>query len=244
MAPIGIQLYTVRDLLQQDFRTTIQQLARIGYTGVETAGFPDEISPAAASQIFDEHGLSVIASHSPLPLGEQKNAVLDAVLSVGSPYLVCPWLQPETYFGSIATIYQTCDLLNEANQIVQAAGLQMLYHNHWFEAQPVAGQIPLMIMQERLDPSIGFEIDTYWVQAAGLNPAALIQELGRRAPLLHIKDGSTRLGENPTTLGEGAMDFLPILQVSRAKWLIVEIDQLEHFSQVEKSYHYLANPIS
>ena len=67
--PIALQLYTVRDQLARDFEGTIRRVAEIGYAGVETAHFPEGVSPAAAKAQFVELGLTVCAAHAPLPLG-------------------------------------------------------------------------------------------------------------------------------------------------------------------------------
>ena len=99
-------------------------------------------------------------------------------------------------------------------------------------------------MLENLDPAVFFQIDTYWVQTAGLDPARVVKELGRRAPLLHIKDGPAVKGEPHVAAGDGVMDFPDIVQAAgdAAKWLIIELDDCatDMMTAVEKSYRYLA----
>jgi sugar phosphate isomerase/epimerase len=98
-------------------------------------------------------------------------------------------------------------------------------------------------MLDCLDPAIFFEVDTYWVQTAGLDPATVLEELGRRAVLLHIKDGPAVKGEPQVAVGEGLLDFPGIVQAadSTAEWLIVELDDCATpmLGAVERSYRYL-----
>ena len=76
--PIALQLYTLREALAGDFAGVVRQVAAMGYGGVETAGF-EGTTVKAASQLFSELGLRVTSAHMPLPLGDRKNEVLDAL---------------------------------------------------------------------------------------------------------------------------------------------------------------------
>lgn len=240
-APIALQLYTVRAALARDFTGAVQQIAAMGYIGVETAGFPGT-TPKAARRLFADLGLTVSSAHFPLPLGEHKNEVLDSVAELGCNRIVCPMLGPEDY-KSLDQIKRTCDRVNEANAVVAENGLSLGLHNHWWEFEPVEGRYPYQIWLERLDPAVFFQIDTYWIKTAGPDPAAVVKELGARAPLLHIKDGSCLKGEPQMAVGEGVMDIHSIVKAGEAftEWLIVELDDCatDMMRAVEKSYNYL-----
>ena len=88
---------------------------------------------------------------------------------------------------------------------------------------------PYKIMLEHLSPEVLFELDTYWVKIGGQDPAAVLAELGSRAPLIHIKDGSGVPGNfNMKAAGQGVMDFKPIFaRAKNAEWLISELDGCE-----------------
>ena len=186
-APISIQLYTVREALAEDFTGTIKKIADIGFVGVETAGFPGT-TPTAAKALFDELGLVVSGAHSPLPLGDKQNEVLDTMAALGTNRLISAFMPPDQY-KTVAQIQQVCATLNEAHAVAVANGLTLGVHNHWWEFQQAEGRYPYHIWLEELDPAIFFEVDTYWVQTAGLDATIVVQEFGSRAPLLHIKDG-------------------------------------------------------
>lgn len=243
--PIALQLYTLRQELAQDFEGVIEQVAGMGYAGVETAGFPGT-TPQDASRIFREMGLTVVSAHTPLPLGDQKNEILDVAATLGCRRIVCASLGPDQY-QTLDQIKRNCNMLNEASDVAVAHGLSLGLHNHWWEFEPVEGQYPYHLLLEHLDPAVFFEIDTYWVQAAGLDPAAILKELGPRAPLLHIKDGPARKGEPMTAVGDGVMDWPSILQAAsgHAEWLIAELDECatDMVEAVAKSYDYLSTQV-
>ena len=179
-APIALQLYSLRELLNVDYAAGIRKVAEIGYAGVETAGFPNT-TPQAATRLFVELGLTVCSAHSPLPLGDKQAEVLDTMAALGCARLVCPW-KPQELFASLDGIRQVCDELNEANAVARAHGLTLSYHNHWAECAQVGGRRAYEIMLDQLAPDILFEVDTYWAQTAGVDPAVMVRQLGSRAP--------------------------------------------------------------
>ena len=241
-APIALQLYTLRQELARDFGGTVERVAALGYLGVETAGFPGT-TPQAASQRFKDLGLTVCAAHAPLPLGDRQAEVLDTMEALGCRRLVCAW-QPQELFQSAASIQRVCETLNEAEAVARAHGLSLGYHNHWWEFLPVDGSLAHHRLRDGLAPTVFFEIDTYWAKAAGVDPAAILRELGPRAPLLHLKDGPAVQGQPMLALGEGVMDIPGVLEASagHAEWLIVELDECatDMFAAVQRSYQYLA----
>jgi sugar phosphate isomerase/epimerase len=239
--PISLQLYTLRDLLAQDFEGTIRKVADMGFVGVETANMFGG-SPASAARLFGELGLTASGAHSPLPLGDQKQEVIDTLGALDCERLIVAWQPPEKY-KSLDGIKSICDTLNEGAAVARAHGLQVGYHNHWFEYQPVENRIPVDVMLEQLDPDVFFEVDVYWVQTAGLDPAQVVRRLGARAPLLHVKDGPCQIEAPMTALGEGVVDLPNVVAAGTGttEWLVVELDQCatDMLEAVGKSYRYL-----
>jgi sugar phosphate isomerase/epimerase len=240
--PIGIQLYTLRDALAQDFEGVIRRIAEIGYDGVETAGFPASVTDRQAADLFQLLGLKVPSGHRPLPLGDNKQELLDTMATLGCTYYICPYIPPEE-FKTLDQVRHHCDRLNEANAIVREAGMRLAYHNHWWEYQPVDGWYPYQVMLEHLEPTVLFEVDAYWVQTGGLDPLAVVHELGDRAPLLHVKDGPANDSQAPmVAVGEGVMNYGQIIPAMQSvEWLHVELDRCatDMLEAVEKSYHHV-----
>ncbi|MCP4197872.1 MAG: sugar phosphate isomerase/epimerase [Proteobacteria bacterium] len=238
--PIAIQLYSVRDELAGDFDGIVEDIAGMGYAGVELIFNLPGTSNASAARLLQALDLEAAAAHTPLPLGENKNKVLDFMQLFGSRNIVTT-LGP-SYYETLDAVLQTCDRFNEANAIAQANDMTFGTHNHWWEYEKVEGRYVYEIMLERLAPTITFELDTYWIQAAGIDPVTIIDQMGPRAPLIHIKDGSTIKDEPQVAVGAGTMDIPAIVQASKhADWLIVELDSCatDMMQAVRESYDYL-----
>lgn len=240
--PIALQLYTVREALAADVPGTLERVAAIGFAGVETAGFPGTTA-AGMARMCRELGLAIPSAHTSLPLGDEQAKVLDDMAALGCTRLVSGWLPPENYADPRA-IRRTADLFNEAHAVAAAHGLTLGIHNHWWEFERVNGRrLAYEILLERLHPDVFLEVDTYWARVAGADPAAVLTELGSRAPLLHLKDGPGDREQPMVALGQGIMEFPAILRTAdaSAEWLIVELDRCatDMMTAVAESYAYL-----
>jgi sugar phosphate isomerase/epimerase len=238
--PIALQLYTVREHLARDFVGTMRRIAEMGYAGVEA--FPDGVTAVTAKRLFDDLGLTVCASHAPLPLGEQKQESLDRVAALGCTRLVCAWLPPDEY-KSVDSIRRLCGRVNEAAAVAHEHGLTLVLHNHWFEFERVEGTRPYHLWQQYLDPAIDVELDAYWAKVGGVDPVVALKELGNRVTLLHVKNGpADRPQSDMTAVGQGALNYEAIIPAAAtAEWLIVELDRCatDMLTAVQESYTYL-----
>ncbi len=239
--PLALQLYTLRDRAAQNYEGTVREVAGIGYRGVETAGFPGT-TPEAAGRLFRELGLEVVGAHSPLPIGDRKAEVIETMQAVGCARIINPAFGADHY-QSLSQVRRTAETFNEAAAAAAAHGLTLGIHNHWWEYQQVEGRYIYEVLLEHLDPAVFFEVDTYWVKVAGHDPAAVLRQLGSRAPLLHIKDGPADSTQAPmVAVGAGAMDWRAIIPAaSAAEWLVVELDRCatDMLEAVEDSYLFL-----
>lgn len=241
---IALQLYTLREALAQDFTGTLQRIAEIGFTAVESAFWPEGMTVQRAAELIRQAGLTIMAAHIELPLGDQQQPTLEALAALGCTRAIWHgWPQSPDY-SSLAGIHRLADQYNAANAVLQRHGLSFGLHNHWWEFEPVQARYPYQVLLEVLDPSICFEVDTYWVKTAGRDPVAVVAELADRAPLLHIKDGPAVKGASMVAVGEGSQDFPSILQAApTAEWLIIELDRCETdmFTAVARSFQYLTH---
>jgi sugar phosphate isomerase/epimerase len=239
--PIGLQLYTVREALARDFAGVMQRIAAAGYVGVEPAFGHLGTSVAEAANLFKTLGLEIPSAHVPLPIGENRDRVLDFMAAMGSARIVSG--RGPDQFASLDLIRQTCNLFNQAQTVAAEAGLSFAIHNHWWEFLQVEGRYAYQVMMEFLDPAIQFEIDVYWVQVAGLDPVQIVAEFAQRTPLIHVKDGPAVQGEPMVAVGKGSLDIPAIVRAGQgtAEWLIVELDACETdmLQAVEESYTYL-----
>ena len=241
--PIALQLYSVREELNSDFDNTLARICDMGYTAVESGEFAGDARVQAEK--FEKFGLEVVAAHVRPPVNENRDHALDFMETVGCRRLVVPWLDPQVYYQSESGVRQAIDLLNEAAGNAAQRGMPLYYHNHDFEFGTLNGRLIFDIMRERLDDSVLFEVDTYWVQTAGQDAAALVRDLGARAPLLHIKDGPLDRAQPMVALGDGRMDFKKVIPAGEpyTEWLIVELDRCagNMMEAVARSHTYLSN---
>jgi sugar phosphate isomerase/epimerase len=242
VAPIGLQLYTLRDAIAADFEGTVRKVADIGYLGVEPAGFTGT-TPQAAARLFEDLGLEVISAHLPLPDGDDNQQALEAAQALG----ILRWvsgLGPDN-FSSRDQIAASCERFNKAGAFAREHGMSFGIHNHWWEFLEVEGRLVYQVIEEHVSPDIFFQIDAYWVQTAGQNPAAVMKELGNRAPLIHLKDGPCTRDTDMMALGEGITDFDAIVAAGAddTQWWIVELDRCatDMMEAVTTSLRYLAD---
>jgi len=221
--PIGVQLYSVRRELAQDFKGTLEKIAAMGYDGVELAGLPQGVTPQVATSLLATLKLAVVSGHFSLPVGENKSKILDDAKALGCKTIISG--KGPNDFKTLDLTRQSCALFNEAAAAAEAAGLRFAIHNHWWEFEKVEDRVVFDVMREQLDQRVCFEIDTYWVKTGGGDPVKVVKSLGERVPLLHIKDGPCKQGQPMVAAGKGTMDFPPILKVAKAEWLIVELDE-------------------
>jgi len=242
-APVGLQLYSVREAAGElGFEKVVAEVAEMGYAGVEPAGFPGT-TPEAAKKLFDDLGLAVTSAHLPMPVGDQLAEVVDIAGALGVKRVISSTSRDG--FADADALAKLCDIWNEAGAGVAANGLELGVHNHYWEFTEVSGRPGFDIMIEKLDPAIFFQVDTYWVQTGGADVCAVIEKLGPRAPLLHIKDGPCTPEADMMAAGDGDMDFPALLKVAgdTPDWLIVELDRCgtDMMEAVAKSCRYLVS---
>lgn len=242
LPPIAVQLYSLREALKEDFTGIVTQLAEKGYVGVEPVAAM-AVGHDEAAELFDDLGLIVPSIHTPLPLGEDRAKIAGIVEAYDDlEYLICPAYSRDE-FQTVDGIKRACDALNQANQAAADMGLIFGYHNHWWEYQDVEGKPAYKYMLEYLDSDIIFQVDVYWAKAAGHDPAAVVKEMGDRAPLLHIKDGPATLEDPMTAVGQGVIDIPAVVEAGAdtAEWHIVELDRCatDMLTAVLESYDYM-----
>ncbi len=254
---VGVQLYTVRDQMKQDFDGTLAKVAAIGYKEVEFAGYFDH-SPKDARAAIDRHGLTSPACHVPYDvLGDQWPAQIESAKVIGQSYIVCPWI-PEEIRKQSDVWQRAAETFNRAGEASKKAGIQFAYHNHWFEFLPVNGKLPYDMLLEQCDASlVKMELDLCWITVAGGDPLKYFDRYPGRFPLVHVKDmkklppvtaaGGQNFGDSlqgdMTEVGSGIIDWKKIFaQSDKAgiKHYIVEHDKAAApFDSIKTSYEYL-----
>jgi sugar phosphate isomerase/epimerase len=220
---VGVQLYTVRDLMAKDVAATLAAVAEAGYVEVETAG-TGNLSAQQFVVALNNAGLSAPAAHVPLNLmADSPDLVLEAAQTIGYQYIVLPWLAPE--HRNAAGYRQAIDVLNRFGDQCQQAGVQLCYHNHDFEFDTLDGEIVFDVMLRECDRQlVKFELDLFWAAHANADAAAYLKSDPLRFPLCHVKDRNAA-GEM-VSVGKGNIDFPALFAAgSGLQHYFVEHDQ-------------------
>jgi sugar phosphate isomerase/epimerase len=191
---VGVELYTVRDAMKQDFSGTIARVAAIGYKEVEFAGYFDH-SPAEVRAIIDKNGLTAPSCHVSYDVVEKHwPETLDAAHTVGHSFIVCPWLDDKLH-SSADGWKSIVAAFNKAGEASKKAGIQFAYHNHTYEFYPspvLGGKLPYDFLLESTDPNfVKMEMDLGWISSTGTDPLTYFKRYPGRFPLVHVKDFKT-----------------------------------------------------
>jgi sugar phosphate isomerase/epimerase len=221
----------------------LERVAKIGYAAVEPAGLY-EMTPADFKARIDDLGMRVSSTHLQGRVdGEDLDQIADDAAATGAPYMVVPFLPPDTFRDADA-VRRLAERLVPAADAAESRGMKVAYHNHNFEFVNAGGRSGFDVFVDSLDPRIFLEVDIYWAQTAGVDPAALVQRLGSRAPLLHVKDGPCTQEDDMVAVGDGEVDIPAVLNANDAvEWHIVELDRYagDMWDAVERSYAYLTS---
>ncbi len=228
--PVALQLYTVREEAVRDFVGTLEQVAGIGYKGVELAGY-GPLTPQALRAKLDALGMAVAGSHIALTRMETElPSVIRECQILGCPTLVCPFLPPER--RTQAAYRDVATVLNQIGAAVHAEGLSLCYHNHAFEFETMIDGISAFDwLIANTDPAlVRCELDAFWVRKAGHDPAIVLEKYAGRVPLVHLKDMTADAEQTFAPVGAGSMDFSPIFAAAErggVQWYIVEQDRAD-----------------
>lgn len=248
---IGLQLYTVRDKIKQDLKSTLEQVAKVGYNSVEAAGYNATdgtfygMAPKAFAELLNGLGMSLNSSHTVFELDSAEKVIGDAA-SAGAKYIIYPFL-PEKFRSSLDGWKATAEKFNKIGEIAKKNGIQFGYHNHAFEFDKMEHQIPYDLLLSQTDPLlVTFEMDLYWVTKGGYNPVDYFKKYPGRFQLWHVKDMTKTDDKFFAPVGSGRIDFSSIFAEKKTagmKYFFVEQDSfkdLDAFESIEMSYKYLS----
>lgn len=252
---ICVQLYSVRDLLQQpdSLDGILVKLAGMGYTSVEAANYNDGKfygrTPEEFKAAVEKAGMTVLSSHVGRELSQEELAsgnceeslkwwdeTIAAHKAAGMKYVVMPWMGVPKTLKDMQTY---CDYFNEIGRRCQAAGMKFGYHNHNHEFQKVEDkEVMYDYMLQHTDPSlVFFEMDVYWVVRGQSSPVAYFKKYPGRFRLLHIKD-ELEIGQS------GMVGFDAIfrnVKTAGTEGIVVEVERysMPVIESVEQSIDYL-----
>ena len=221
-----LQLFSVKNALEEDFDATLKAVADMGYDGVEFAGKYGGYSGEELKERLEYYGLTPVAAHLSLEDFENNFEYHAEILKgAGCRTLICPWIDIETY-------EEAEELGKKFEKIAEKClmnGFEFGFHNHWRELNKPDGETTLMeVMLEVCDPLVLCEFDLGWIKVAGLEPEYFIRKYAGKINYLHFK----QFDENrkDTTLEKGIIDYKHIVKLAEkmgCEYFIVEQEGIE-----------------
>ena len=237
MKELYAQLWSVRDYTEKDFFGTLEALAKMGYSGVEFAGYRD-IPAADMKKKLDELGMKGISAHIGTDLlKDHLDREIEYLNTLGAKYIVCPWAEIKTVDNAI----EYSELFNKIGEKCYNSGLTFAYHNHAHEFETDNGKYPLEVLFENVDSKfVKQQPDLYWVAYAGLDPISYITKNADRCPIIHLKQIENFETKTNVDAASGMIDFKKVMEIASKSDFVYE---QEHFvgtsmKNMEKSIKY------
>lgn len=249
----GIQLYTLRRVMGERPKETIEALAAIGFREAE-------VTQGQLGTIGGELrrlGIQPVSGHWSLPVFTDSSELAAAISEArehGLRYMVIPYVAAADR-GGLDVYRRLAEQINRAGAQCREAGLRLCYHHHAFEFEPMEdGVRPFDVLLNETDPaSMAVELDVYWVSVAGLDPVVLLNQLRDRVALMHLKDAAPETPQMYSEavprdtfweVGSGRLDFRAILAAARSVGVdkyFIEQDETpgDPVESVRKSFEYL-----
>jgi sugar phosphate isomerase/epimerase len=219
---IGLQLYTLRDVINRDVKGTLEKVAALGYKKVEAYGYNDGklfgMSVKEFATLAKKLKLKVSSGHYLLGksdstkamkgtlLNEWERAVADAK-EVGQEYMILAYLYADER-TSLDDYKSICERVNISAEVCKKYGIRMGYHNHEFEFEKFDNQVVYDVMLKELDPTlVSMEMDLYWVHVANQSPLDYFAKYPGRFEQWHVKDMDKLDPKKQVDVGTGKIDF-------------------------------------
>jgi sugar phosphate isomerase/epimerase len=253
---IGIQLYSLRDIIGNDVKGVIEKVAKAGFKEVETYGYAPNgsfwgLTPVELKKLLDANGLYSPSGHfgfdNYVATGnlDDVKAYIEASSILGSKYVVAPHLTDHLR-KNVDDYKKVAERLNVAGELCIKSGLNVAYHNHGFEFDQHGDTTGFDVLLNETDPNlVYFELDLYWAVYAGYSPLELFKKYPNRFKMWHVKDMDKAKKEWNTEIGNGSIDFKSIFAKatqSGVKHIYVEQEtnyQPNHIDSIKKSINYI-----
>ncbi len=225
--PMAVQLYSVRGDCTRDLDGALEQVAKMGFMGVEFAGYHSYNGKARElRKKLDELGLKVAGTHIGTASfrGDALQKTIDFHQILGCKSLIVPGDGDFTHPEKSKALAET---FNKTAAALKPLGMACGYHNHTGEFKKDNGTTYWDLFAQRTTKDVVLEQDCGWTAAAGLNPVDLMKRYPGRCKLVHFKPTVVRGDQNKKAiLGQDSVDWPAVYaaccDVGGTEWVIIE----------------------
>ncbi len=248
LSQVAVQLYTVREQMKtrEGIVATLKKIRAIGYSAVQVCGRAP-FAEAEFAQAAADAGLTIASTHEDMVSLLDRPAHHVGLLRTLGCTMTAYAFPLGLKFDNLADVRALAARLNDAGRVFYEAGMTLTYHNHEIEFRRFEGRTMLEILFAETDPRyVQAELDTYWVQVGGQDPATWCRKMRNRLPMLHLKDYAVTADRKVTfcEIGNGNLDFPAIIaeaERSGCRQFIVEQDFCpgDPFESLRMSFEYI-----
>jgi sugar phosphate isomerase/epimerase len=222
--PVAVQLYSVRKIAEADLAGTLAKVARLGYRGVEFAGYYNH-DAKTIRKLLDDSGLQAAGTHTSLQslLEDNLPKTIEFNKTIGNKYLIVPGLPP-LYRDTIKAWHDTAEIFTDLAVRLRAEEMRVGLHNHTVEFERIEGKIPLYEFLNNTPVDVIAQLDIGHARRAGVDPAAFIRAYPKRFVTVHVKDFHPT--NKAALVGEGEVRWKDVFRELESKggveWYIIE----------------------
>ncbi len=243
----AVQLIVFGERNRDDIAGVLREVALAGFSAIETGNMFATYGDSETRRLLQENGLTISGSHFGYAEYEDSEKLTSHVSfckAMGIRHMMCSGVADRKRVEGYRT---SSRLFNEVGRRLKDEGLVFNYHNHAWEFEDLGGTNGMQILDEETDPDlVKFNIDVFWVNHGGEDPAAFIRKHASRAGYFHFKDGSKNPDGSPVflELGRGIVDLKSAMAAGRevgAECIVAEQDRTElpHLESVRISRDYM-----
>ena len=251
--PLGLQMYSLRFYSPSNLLGKLDKVREYGLKTIEGGAPARGMSPEEFFKELDQRGIKLVSSGVDYArLKSDPAAAVEQAKKLGVKYVMCSWIPHDKGHFSEKNAREAIEVFNAAGSKFKQAGIVFTYHCHGYEFQPFRdGTLFDLIVKETNPDSVFFELDVFWAQQGGADPAKLLEKHGSRFKLMHVKDLKKGAAKNFTggapdeesvPVGEGEVDWKAVLkaaQRARVEHYFIEDEAREAADQIPKTLRYL-----
>ncbi len=250
--PLGLQMYSLRFYSPNNLLAKLDKVREYGITTIEGGGPARGMSADEFFKELDKRGIKLVSTGVDYArLKANPDAAVEQAKKLGVKYVMCSWIPHQGQFSE-KNAREAIDVFNAAGPKFKEAGIVFTYHCHGYEFQPFGeGTLFDLIVKETKPDSVFFELDVFWAQQGGADPAKLLEKYGSRFKLMHVKDLRKGAAKNFTggapdedsvPVGQGEVDWKAVLQAAqraRVEHYFIEDEAKNAADQIPETLRYL-----